>query len=90
MRTWYVSDLETEEYLGILELEDGNYFEVVKTKTRLVFGGSCNTGLLESGYMVIDKDFSIDVNLQDLIADLETYYRDGKRYCIRIICNDRM
>lgn len=90
MKTWHVSNLETEEYLGIIQLEDGNYFKVVKTNTRLVFGNACNVGLLESGYMVIDKDFSIDVNLQDLLADLETYYRDGKRYCSRIVVNDRM
>ena len=90
MRTWKVSDLETAEYLGILELEDGNYFEIVKTKTRLVFGNNCNIGLLESGYMVIDKDFPLHANLEELLDDLETYYRDGKQYCSRIICNDRM
>ena len=90
MRTWKASNLETEEYIGILQLEDGNYFEVVKTKTRLVFGGMCNSELLESGYMIIDKDVSVDENLQELMADLETYYRDGKQYCSRIVCNDRM
>lgn len=90
MRTWKVSDLETAEYVGILELENNDYFEVVKTKTRLVFGSCTNVGLLESGYMVIDRDFSIDENLQELLEELETYYRDGKQYCNRIICNDRM
>ena len=90
MRTWKTSDLETEKYIGLIELSNNDYFEIVKTKTRLVFGSACNTGLLESGYMTIDKDLSIDENLQELIADLETYYRDGKQYCSRIICNDRM
>jgi len=90
MKTWKVSNLEKSEYIGILELEDGNYFEVVKTKTRFVFGNSCNIGLLESGYMVLDKDFSLDENLQELLEELETYYRDGKQYCNRIVCNDRM
>ena len=90
MKAWKVSNIEKSKYIGILELEDGNYFEVVKTKTRFVFGNCCNIGLLESGYMVLDKDFSLDENLQELLEELETYYRDGKQYCNRIVCNDRM
>ena len=90
MKTWKVSNIETAEYLGILELENGNYFEILRTKTRLVFGNCCNIGLLESGYMVFDKDFTTDENLTKLLEELEVYYRDGKQYCSRIVCNDRM
>lgn len=87
-------NMATDKYLGVLEFQDnaGEYhnFEVIQTAARLVFGGACNTGFLESGYMEMDDCFSIDENLQELLADLETFYNDGPGYCSRIICNERM
>jgi hypothetical protein len=90
MKSWKMQNIETSDYIGILELADGNYFEVVKTDKKLVFGNSTNIGLLQSGYMIIDNCFSIDENLQELHAELETYYSDGKQYCSMIVVNDRM
>ena len=87
---WVASNLDNSKYVGILELENGEYFEIIETPARLVFGRACNIGLLESGYMIKDNDFSLDENLQELLADLEVYYRDGKEYTSGIICNDRM
>ena len=89
MRTWQASDMKAEKYLGTLEIENGDCFEIIKTKTKLVFGSMCNAGLLESGYMILDgRPFHEE--LQELVEELETYYRDGKQYCNRIICNSRM
>jgi hypothetical protein len=70
---WKAQDLTGAKYLGILEFVDPRTegtddqefitFEIVQTKTHLVFGGSCNIGLLESGNYQIDPDFSDDENL---------------------------
>lgn len=95
MKKWTFSDAENGgTYLGIIEFqsndEEWHYFEIMQTKDRLVFGGFCNVGFLESGYMEIDDCFSLDENLQDLLEDLECYYNDGPEYCIYIIYNERM
>ena len=96
MKEWTVSNTENADYIGLIEFQsnDEEYhdFEIYLTedKTRLVFGNHCNCGLLESGYMLFDNCFSLDENLQELIADLETYYSDGKQYVNGIVCNDRM
>ena len=90
MSKWKAQNIENAENIGILELENGEYFHVVKTDTHLVFGGVCNVGLLESGNMKIDTDFSLDENLQTLLEELEVYYADGPSYCSFIACNDRM
>lgn len=91
---WEVSDISNGKYLGVIEFQDNSNewhnFLIMETDTRLVFGGSTNIGFLESGYMNLDKDFSIDENLQELIADLECFYNEGEAYCSGIICNDRM
>jgi len=85
---------EIGKYIGLIEFQDdtGEYhdFHIYSTETRLVFGGACNVGFLESGYMPLDNDFSIDENLQELIADLECFYNDGLQYTIKIVCNERM
>lgn len=39
---------------------------------------------IEEGYECIDEA------LQELHEELETFYRDGKQYCNRIVCNERM
>jgi hypothetical protein len=87
---WSVSNVEGAKYLGTLEIESGDCFEVLATDTKLVFGSACNVGLLESGYILRDDCESIDETLQELHSDLETYYRDGANYVSRIVCNDRM
>lgn len=87
---WSASNVEGAKYLGILELESGEYFEVLETDTKLVFGGACNVGFLESGYILREEFESIDETLQELHSDLETYYRAGAGYVSRIVCNERM
>lgn len=87
---WSVSNIENAKHLGTLELENGESFEVVATETKLVFGGACNVGLLESGYILREEGESLDETLQELHSDLEVYYRDGARYTSRIVCNERM
>ena len=96
-KLWKAQHTDQAEYVGIIEFEDPRndgdyiYFEIVKTETHLVFGNSCNVGLLESGNYAIDPYVSDDENLQELISDLESYYRDGKGYqSDRFSCNDRM
>lgn len=90
MKNWEVSNIENAKYIGTLEIEGGEYFEVLETETKLVFGSACNAGLLESGYILRDDCESIDETLQELHADLETFYRDGRDSVSRIVCNERM
>jgi len=87
---WSVSDTRYAGSLGTLEIESGEYFEVMETETKLVFGGSCNSGFLESGYILREDGETLAETLQELHADLETYYRDGAQYVSRIVCNERM
>jgi hypothetical protein len=87
---WSVSDIRYAGSLGTLEIESGEYFEVLETETKLVFGSACNAGFLESGFILRDDCESLDETLQELRAELETYYRDGARYVSRIVCNERM
>jgi len=95
MKEWKVSEIEDAKYLGIIEFQiegDDEWvnFTLLETKDRLVFGGTCNTGFMESGYMELDDCFPIDEELQELMEELEVYYRDGKGYTNRIVCNERM
>jgi hypothetical protein len=87
---WSASDITGKEYLGLLELESGDIFYIVATEDRLVFGGACNAGLIESGFIMRDDGERTDETLQELHSDLETYYRDGAAYVSRIVCNERM
>jgi hypothetical protein len=87
---WSVSDLTGAKYIGTLGLDENNYFEVMATDARLVFGSACNVGLLESGYILRENGETLDETLQELHADLEAYYRDGAQYVSRIVCNERM
>ena len=86
---WSVSDIRYAGNLGTLEIESGEYFDVLETETKLVFGSACNAGFLESGYILRDGE-TLDETLQELHADLEVYYRDGAKYVSRIVCNERM
>lgn len=87
---WTVSNTTNAEYLGTLELESGESFEVLATDDKLVFGSACNAGFLESGYILREDCESLDETLRELHADIEVYYRDGAQYVSRIVCNERM
>jgi hypothetical protein len=95
MAKWQVSNISESIPMRShdLELQDNSgewhHFTIIATPTRIVFGGVCNVGFLESGYME-REGFSIDECLQELVADLETYYNDGPRYVSRIVCNECM
>lgn len=93
-KTWSVSPLTDSAYLGALEIETrkGEFhpFEIMQTPSRLVFGGACNAGFLESGFILREDGETTDETLAELLADLQTYYDDGANYVSRIICNDRM
>lgn len=90
MKNWEVSNIENANYIGTLEIEGADSFEILETNERLVFGGACNVGFLESGYILREDHESLDETLQELHDDLETFYRDGAQYVSRIVCNDRM
>jgi hypothetical protein len=97
---WSVSDIsEPINFtrglcLPILEFQDNkeefHNFDVIVTKERIVFGGACNVGFLESGYLIREEDESIDEGLSELLEDLQVYYNDGPQYVTRIVCNERM
>lgn len=95
---WTVSDLTNAKPIGrglsILEFQDNagewHDFEVLATPERIVFGGCCNAGFLESGYILRDDCESLDETLSELLADLECYYNDGPQYVSHIVCNERM
>jgi hypothetical protein len=70
--------------------EEWHSFDIVTTPERVVFGGTCNAGFLESGYIEREDFECLDETLQELLSDLEAYYRDGPEYVARIVCNARM
>jgi len=93
MKTWEVTDVSQAKHLGVTEFQDNkgewHNFEVMETADRLVFGGCCNVGFIESGY--INKDGrTTDATLQEMLADLEVYYNNGSQYVSDIVCNERM
>ena len=90
MKNWTVQDITNAITLGTIELESGNYFEVLQTRDSLVFGNYSNVGIIQSGYMPLDSFFSVDENLQELVAELEVYYSDGKEYTTNLVTNERM
>ena len=98
---WKASDTTNAKYIGLVEFQDtyGEWhnFDVLRTRKdsttprRLVFGGTCNVGFIESGYLEYEAGFeSIDEALSEMLSDLENYYNDGPLYVSRIVCNDRM
>lgn len=88
-QTWAVSDLKGAKNVGPIEV-NGQSFEVLQTSTKLVFGGFCNSGFLESGFLAIDEGEHPDDACVELVSDLDVYYRDGAQYVSRIVCNERM
>ncbi len=84
-------------YFGAIEIqgndEDFHFFELYGISSRpgrIVFGGVCNTGFNESGYMVIEDGEAIGAALNEVVEQLQAYYKDGKQYAPRLVCNDRM
>ena len=78
-------DLEFQDDSG-----EWQHFTVIATRERIVFGGVCNVGFIESGYMEREEYESLDESLAECLAELETYYNNGPDYVARIICNERM
>lgn len=95
-KIWQLSDVSNSIPIrsNILEFQDNSnewhVFEIIATQEKIVFGGSCNVGFLESGYICRNDIESLDETLSELFADLQTYYNDGYEYCSRIVCNKRM
>jgi hypothetical protein len=88
-----MDDYTKFNYIGILDVEGGDHweaFEILASEDRLIFGGACNVGFLESGYMLRESYESLDESLRELHEDLETYYRDGESATNRIVCNECM
>ncbi len=90
MKNWKASNTTNAKHIGTLEIEGADSFEILETSDRIVFGGACNAGFLESGYILREDHESLDETLQELHADLETFYRDGRDSVSRIVCNERM
>jgi hypothetical protein len=98
MKEWIPSDTSKTTHIrsDIIEFRDNSGkwhdFTVIVTPSRVVFGGVCNCGFIESGYIVRDLDGgeTLDETLREMLADLETYYNDGAMYTTRIVCNERM
>lgn len=93
---WSVSDISRAIPMcsDVLEFRDvkGEWhdFTLVVTPERVVFGGVCNVGFIESGYILRDDCESLDETLSELLSDLECYYNNGPQYVSRIVCNERM
>lgn len=94
---WTASDTSKAQYLGAIEFQDNkgelHDFEILKCHVpsdRIVFGGSCNVGFLESGFIRQEEFEHVDETLREMLSDLETYYNDGPQYVSRIVCNERM
>lgn len=93
---WQASDISNPIPIrsDVLEFQDNSGewhdFTIICTKDRVVFGGVCNAGFLESGYILREDCEHLDETLQELICDLECYYNDGPQSISRIVCNERM
>jgi hypothetical protein len=96
MDNWTPSDISVEIPMRSNDLEfqdnkgEWQHFTVIATPDRVVFGGCCNCGFIESGYIERDDCEDLDETLQELLSDLEIYYNDGPEYVSRIVCNERM
>lgn len=92
MEDWKISNIDKAKYLGTVEFQDdkGEWhdFEILETKRRFIFGGACNVGFIESGFL--EKDDCQD--LSDLLSLLEDYYNYGPEFASDggLIFNERM
>jgi|GWRWMinimDraft_12_1066020.scaffolds.fasta_scaffold25026_2 hypothetical protein len=87
---WTIQNIDNANYIGVLDLGENGYFEILSNGNSLIFGNACNTGLMQSGYMDMEEGESIEGALSELLEELETYYRDNWTYCNRIVVNERM
>lgn len=90
---WKPSDLTNGKYLGVMEFHskdnEWHYFEIIETEEKLIFGGCCNVGFSESGYILKDG-LNTEEALSELWDDLQCYYNEGARYTSLIVFNERM
>lgn len=95
-KEWTHSGIDSvkAKYVGMVEFQsdDGEFhdFEIIASKTRVAFGGSCNVGFIESCWIDREDYESLDETLSEMLADLETYYNSGPDYVSRIVCSERM
>jgi len=95
-KTWSVSDISKEIKIRSNDLEfqdnkeEWHHFVIVVTPEKVVFGGCCNVGFLESGYITREEFEDLDDTISELINDLETFYNVGPQYTNRIVFNERM
>ena len=91
---WAVSDISQPIEMRSNDLEfqspegEWHHFTIIATEEKIVFGGTCNVGFLESGYLLREDYESLDESLQALVEDLETYYNDGPEHVSRIVYNE--
>ena len=71
------------DYIGVIELDNGNYYHVVKYATENGFyleaGTATNTGFLSSYRIECDNDDNIDAalsNLYEVITESQQEARD--------------
>ena len=97
--TWKASDitLDTQELIHripIIEFQDANgewhEFHIITLPDRVVFGRCCNSGFIESGYILRGANETLHQVLQGLLADLHAFYDHGDECTSSIIHNDRM
>lgn len=93
-QSWSASDISKPIRSDVLEFQDNSGewhdFTIIATRERVVFGGVCNVGFIESGYIEREGGETLDETLEELLADLHTYYNDGPQYTTRIVVNERM
>ncbi len=95
---WSVTDISNAKPIGsglsIIEFQtdddEFHNFHILECDDRIVFGGCCNMGFLESGYILKEDGESLDDTLMNLLEDLYCFYNDGPEYVSRIIHNERM
>lgn len=94
---WTPTKLDDGQYLGPIEFQDNkgewHTFEIMRASVpsdRICFGGPCNVGFLESGFIRVEDGEHPDETLAEMVADLQTYYNDGPQSVSGIVCNERM
>lgn len=91
---WSVTDVTDAKGPWDIEFRDDagewQHFTVLRTKDKMVFGGVCNVGFIESGYMLREDGLSFDEQLQELHQQLQDYYNQGPEAAPNLICNQRM
>ena len=91
---WSVTDVTDAEGPWDIEFKDESgewhHFTLLATPERLVFGGACNVGFIESGYMLREDVLHLDEQMQELYQQLQDYYDQGPEAAPDLICNQRM